>query len=72
MKKINMWFAALLMALFSALSAVGADFSALAAEIDSASAAVALVVTAAILAGFGIFILMWGGRKIKAALSSGA
>jgi protein-S-isoprenylcysteine O-methyltransferase Ste14 len=47
------------------------DYSALEAEITSGAAAVITVATAAIVAGFGIFVLIWGARKIKGALSSG-
>ena len=52
-------------------SAQAADFSALETEIASAATSVAGVATVAIIAGFGIFILIWGAKKIKGALSSG-
>ena len=48
-----------------------ADFTALETEIGTAATQVAAVAGAAIVAGFGIFVLIWGARKIKGALSSG-
>lgn len=47
------------------------DFTALETEIGTSATAVAGVAAAAIIAGFGIFVLIWGARKIKGALSSG-
>ena len=47
------------------------DYSALETEITGGASAVATVAGAAIVAGFGIFVLIWGARKIKGALSSG-
>jgi len=47
------------------------DFSGLEAEISGAATSVAAVALVAIIAGFGIFVLIWGARKIKGALSSG-
>lgn len=49
-----------------------ADFTALQTEIVAVCGQVAAVVTATILAGFGIYVLIWGARKIKNALSSAA
>lgn len=45
------------------------DLSALAADITSNATAVTGIVTTAIIAGFGIFALVWGARKAKSGLS---
>ena len=50
----------------------GPDYSALSTAIGTGATAVTTVATTAIVAGFGIFVLIWGARKIKGALSSGA
>jgi hypothetical protein len=47
------------------------DYTNLSTAITEGAASVTLVATAAIVAGFGIFVLIWGARKIKGALSSG-
>lgn len=48
------------------------DFTALDTEIGTTATAVVGVVGTAILAGFGIFALIWGARKIKSSLAAGA
>ena len=51
-----------------ALMSQAADFTALETEIGTASAAVAGIVTTAVIAAFGIFIIVWGARKIRSSL----
>lgn len=77
MKKVGKWikgmFVAMAVAIGSAVQSVQAapDYTALGTAITEGATAVTVVATAAIVAGFGIFVLIWGARKIKGALSSG-
>jgi len=72
MKTLKKWLAAMVVGLFGASSAMAApDYTALGTAITEGATAVTVVATAAIVAGFGIFVLIWGARKIKGALSSG-
>lgn len=77
MKKVGKWvkgmFVAVAVAVGGAVQSVQAapDYTALSTAITEGAGAVTLVATAAIVAGFGIFVLIWGARKIKGALSSG-
>ncbi|MEE9369364.1 MAG: hypothetical protein V3V05_10965 [Pontiella sp.] len=76
MKKTSNWFkglfAALLVAMVTVQPASAApDYTALSTAITEGATAATAIVTVAIVAGFGIFVLIWGARKIKGALSAG-
>jgi hypothetical protein len=74
MNKMKAWLNGLVVAVAMAIGSTAQaapDYSGLSTAITEASTAVAAVAGAAIVAGFGIFVLIWGARKIKGALSSG-
>lgn len=74
MKKMKKWLGGILTAIAVAAAPVAQaapDFTALETEIGTAATSVSGVAATAIIAGFGIFVLIWGARKIKGALSSG-
>ena len=74
MKKMKNWLGGLMAAIAVAVAPAAQaapDYTALGTAITEGATAVTVVATAAIVAGFGIFVLIWGARKIKGALSSG-
>ena len=74
MKKMKKWLGGILTAIAVAVAPVthaAPDYTGLGTAITEGATAVAAVAGAAIVAGFGIFVLIWGARKIKGALSSG-
>ena len=73
MNKIKKMMAAIAGVVLAGTVAVQAapDYSELGTAVTEGATAATVVVTVAIIAGFGIFVLIWGARKIKGALSSG-
>ncbi len=72
LKKIKAVAAMTSFSLMTAVANAAPDFSTLETELTGTATAVTSVVTAGIIAGFGVFALIWGARKIKSGFSSGA